>query len=1233
MNDGAYINILLNQENHEYTEQDINNMEDLKNRFFDNKTIESQEQKNKYNRLLLFIKRQKKKLQEKQEKEKLNKLTTNINKQTKRVVNEKANIEKLLDDIDVDNINITEEIDKIKQMKNNTKLDAWIDSELDKLSQQIKEINDKIAELKQNFETNINKSVSGNVSLEFIKKYKLKGGISSENMSIISTRYIILKKLKALELELVNILTINIPRIIDNIKEINHYEEIFKKNNKSIKSELNEDISITMVNFIMKSSFSKINIPKLIQEITEICRNKYEFIKITNIESIINYLIYIVNYVLFYIIYFTIENNNENNNEVRQVANNNEVRQVANNNEVRQVANNNEVGQVVQGLVSKVANNNEVGQVVQGLVSNVANNNEVGQVVQGLVSNVANMKGGTVLIEKEINLCSNFLKSKSELADIQNIINSIKTNRYFYDTLYVLFIDCLNKLINLEKSKIKIKIDKLPANYSIDSDFYYTQLSIQHGFNIEIIIKEKMRYLCYTLKNRKHMQIQQSNSSMFSTNELEQYMNSLKYNIERMKKEQEKFVKAVDEKNYSPDKLQFIPLSIGSSNKETLLSLVDKFLVNKSILKELIQKIKDSCDRGIIYCNDKQSILINDPKIEQYEEEIRKLEESILKNNENIAKHKETINLIYKKHLFDFFKYIQKQKIIIRKKELELKNSDNASKKSKLETEINKLKQTLDKLEENYIAVKNKFLKDQNIKKLVINVLHDMHKYQKELELILKINNTSKLNEMNRKLNEMSKNYTNVQKYSVQIIKETKINTRTKSNIQILRIIDALNYNIRINEKQIIKKQDQINEIEKQIKQLENNSKEQNNKLKEQEEKFKKIKEETDKISRNNTQKTIQKIVILTKKFDELKTLLRLIKTKGETKGETEQNTNITMNENQLQKQKYIEEIIKQQDSDIKKITSEINLLKQSINSSLRYQKLNEKTEKLKELEQNYKYRDIKQKQIEINEIKSISRKLESKDGRRMIKDFIKETANKKRNNKSGLNNSLSKKKDIQIVKEIVNNKLRKLEKEYIELIKKADNVRLTKVSSVKANSPTERVQIAFDESDEVKGQANQGQASQGQAKQGQANDEIIIKTVLNKPNHTGKTIRQKLNTIFTELSQYSFYFSEHTKIFMSLFSGSGLVSYLELNKNILILINELTTIIKIFDGKKKSDLTIKNQDLFKGVIRKAIKTVNGLTKHKNAKNAEDGIKVKDSIKDKLQQCLEELKKLSTKKS
>ena len=95
----------------------------------------------------------------------------------------------------------------------------------------------------------------------------------------------------------------------------------------------------------------------------------------------------------------------------------------------------------------------------------------------------------------------------------------------------------------------------------------------------------------------------------------------------------------------------------------------------------------------------------------------------------------------------------------------------------------------------------------------------------------------------------------------------------------------------------------------------------------------------------------------------------------------------------------------------------------------------------------------------------------------------------------------------------------------------------------------------------------------------------------------------------------------------MSLFSDTTLVSYLELNKNILILIKELTIIIEIFDGKQKAELTIKNPDSFKGVIRKARETVSGLTKQKN------GIKAKDAIKAKLQQCLEDLKKLSTKKS
>ena len=127
-------------------------------------------------------------------------------------------------------------------------------------------------------------------------------------------------------------------------------------------------------------------------------------------------------------------------------------------------------------------------------------------------------------------------------------------------------------------------------------------------------------------------------------------------------------------------------------------------------------------------------------------------------------------------------------------------------------------------------------------------------------------------------------------------------------------------------------------------------------------EKFKKIQEETDKISSNNTQKITQKIEILTKKFDELKKLLQLIKTKGETKEETENNTNTstTINKNQLQKQTYIEKIIEEQDSDIKQINYEIRLLRESKKVKDGNKKeLNEKLDKLKELEQNYKYRKL----------------------------------------------------------------------------------------------------------------------------------------------------------------------------------------------------------------------------------------------------------------------------------
>ena len=445
------------------------------------------------------------------------------------------------------------------------------------------------------------------------------------------------------------------------------------------------------------------------------------------------------------------------------------------------------------------------------------------------------------------------------------------------------------------------------------------------------------------------------------------------------------------------------------------------------------------------------------------------------------------------------------------------------------------------------------------------------------------INNQNKLTKMNNELKEMTEKYKDKFNYS-------DVETRQK--------IERIKNSIKLLENKIKENKENIDIIQKEIEVIQKEI-EEKQKLKME---FKKIQEETDKILSNNTQKTTQKIEILTKKFDELKTLSRLTKTKGQ-KQEINKNNSKEMNENQLQKHKKIEEIIKKQDSDINKINSEIKLLTQSIKQShsnqtvkkAKYEELTKKIDKLKELEQNYKYRNIKEKQIEINEIESILRKLETKSGRDMIRDFIKKTVKNERNKENEESKirelsstvlSITRKSDIQIVKNFVNRRLNILKGQYIDLLENVKNETLPNANSVKANEEPEP------------------EHEQGQANKGQANEEIIIKTVLGTPNKSGRTIEKQLESIFTNFGQYTELLSKDSRVFMES-ASSGFVSLSNYSTNIAKLIAELNNIISVLNGKTKtSSKTLKEK----------------LTKYNSTKNA---------VITKLNKCKDELTKLN----
>lgn len=627
MNNGAYINRLLNQEEYEYTEQDIKNIEDLKNRFFENKTIESEEQKNKYNKLLLFIKRQKKKLQEKQEKEKLNKLTKNINEQTKFTGNEKENIEQLLKDIDNINQTITAKIQEIEQMKTGSqKLDSWIDSELIKLQDKIKKINDKIDELKQKYNTNKSKNVKEKVKFQLLnKKRVLKGGISSENLNIISLRYNILQELKELIKDIEHILTIDIVQIIEEIENIKRYEK-FVKDKDELEGNYEtifDEIAIEVVNHL----FDTLNTRNTIEynfasgTIKKTIETKYkEFMLIT--ESEINnlslLLSYITNYVLFYVIYFSLSNENNSHTPLS-----------------------------IQSQ-SKSKNSIFGDPNLERLTITTTNKRHV-------TDPKKIQKGG--VNEKElltiINKCNEFSKVKKS-EDYNIILLDIRTNKYLYDLLLFLYLNLFKTIISIQSSAKKI-IDSLPTNYQ-KVDIYFLKMKLKLDgvkSDIDRSIEENIKKIKYISRNDKSVE-------------------KLKYKVRKIR------YRLPDEPN--------IELKVDES---TLIPLTDSLPQNKSLLEriwEIIKpkvSIKNTRRNADMVRKVKTEEELKNEEIEKMIADINQLYASLDTLIEKAGKSifLQTKSDIYKKLLKQFPKFIEETQKLYKSIEEKIKNIKNLQSK------------------------------------------------------------------------------------------------------------------------------------------------------------------------------------------------------------------------------------------------------------------------------------------------------------------------------------------------------------------------------------------------------------------------------------------------------------------------------------------------------------------------------------------------------------------------
>ncbi len=696
MNNGAYINRLLNQEDYEYTEQDIKNMEDLKNRFFENKTIESQEQKNKYNKLLLFIKRQKKKLQEKRKKEKLNKLTKNINEQTKFTGNEKENIEKLLKDIDDINQTITEKIQKIEKMKTGSqKLDSWIDSELTTLQNKIKEINHKIDELKQKYNTNKSKNVKEKVKFQLLnKKRVLKGGISSENLNIISLRYNILQELKELIKEIQNILTIDIVQIIKETENIKRYEK-FVKDKDELEGNYEtifDEIAIDVVNhlFDILDSRNAIEYNFASGTIKKTIETKYkEFMLIT--ESEINnlslLLSYITNYVLFYVIYFSLSNENNSHTQLS-----------------------------IQSQ-SKSINNIFTDPTLTRLTVTTTTKRHL---TDPKKRGGSKQKGG-IVDEKQlltiIKECNEFSKVKKS-EDYNITLLDIRTNKYLYDLLLFLYLNLFKTIISIETSAKKI-IDSLPTNYE-KIDIYFLKMKLKLDgvkSDIDRSIEENIKRIKYISRNDKP--IKETKTETETKTKLK-----LKYKVGRIR--------------YQLPDVSFIELI---ANESTLIPLTDSLPQNKSLLERIWEIIKPKVS---IKNTRRNADMVR--KVKKTEEELKneEIEKMIADINQLYAsldtlieKAEKSIFLqtksdIYKKLLKQFPKFIEETQKLYKLIEEKIENI------KKLQSQIPKINKNKLSLGEYYKQVKDIHTRiSHNYKELnsyITKIENIQKQYEKEIK-------------------------------------------------------------------------------------------------------------------------------------------------------------------------------------------------------------------------------------------------------------------------------------------------------------------------------------------------------------------------------------------------------------------------------------------------------------------------------------------------------------------
>ena len=369
----------------------------------------------------------------------------------------------------------------------------------------------------------------------------------------------------------------------------------------------------------------------------------------------------------------------------------------------------------------------------------------------------------------------------------------------------------------------------------------------------------------------------------------------------------------------------------------------------KQMIEVMDQKIKSQ----------DEEIKSQDEKIKSQEKEIKSQDKKIKSQDKKIKSQDETIK--------SYDEIIESQDVKLKSQEEKLKSQDEKlkSQDKKIKTQDKKIKDKSDEIKDKDNQIKknnNQLSKLESDNKNYISLIEEKNKINSELEQKNKLNNEKILDLQNKifelKKENKSKDEKNsrLESYNSQINKELKDmktaiknkeneNNKLKNSIENnILTISSLENNIKISKENIYKKKEEISINKKKIDELNNllllKDKDIEN-LKDEPSKLKIKNEQLNKDNFNQKNKIIKNV----EEINKLKETIQQLKIKIENEGKNYNKLNneyeklkIDGNDKDAQLQKYKEE--SKEFEDFHKLKSEIKIIKENADKSLKYQDL-----------------------------------------------------------------------------------------------------------------------------------------------------------------------------------------------------------------------------------------------------------------------------------------------------